>query len=324
MKEIFIEKELTEGGCMNTKSIKVSVIIPTYRRPQYLSRAINSVLSNTWNNVEIIVVDDNANGDEYRVETERVMSGYLNQNNNVIYLKHEFNKNGSAARNTGIKKATGKYVMFLDDDDEFFSEKIASQVEFMESCQTKIGACYTRYVDVNSKDKIVSRSGENLSGNLLINELGRNLYIHAGSNLMIRTNVVREINGFDESFLRNQDQEFLTRLLKRYEIGYVDMLGLKVHIHKGKTIDFDKQTDQYIASFKNDIDELSMKDQKKVYMLLSLQRWKYYLSHRRYKKAINQMRIDRIPCLVLLRYIFYLARRKVCRLSYGFPLEHIR
>ena len=96
--------------------IKVSVIITTYKRADMLSRAINSVLNQTYKNIEVIVVDDNGNGSEYRLKTEIIMNKY-SQIDNLKYIKHKENKNGSAARNTGIREATGDIICFLDDDD---------------------------------------------------------------------------------------------------------------------------------------------------------------------------------------------------------------
>ena len=96
----------------------VSVIITTCNGDYKLVRAVDSVLMQTYNNIEIIVVDDNGNGTASRIETEKMMEKFSNTER-VIYLKHEQNKNGSAARNTGIRTAKGKYVAFLDDDDVF-------------------------------------------------------------------------------------------------------------------------------------------------------------------------------------------------------------
>ena len=95
----------------------VSVIIPTYNRPTYLRRCLESVLNQTYKNIEIFVVDDNNPETEARIETEKIMNEYVN-GKNVTYLKHNFNKNGSAARNTGWKHSSGKYITFLDDDYE--------------------------------------------------------------------------------------------------------------------------------------------------------------------------------------------------------------
>lgn len=110
----------------------VSIIIPTYKRPNKLIRAIESCLTQSYKNIEIVVVDDNTDGDEFRTQTEELMLKFQNDSK-VKYIKHHTNQNGSAARNTGIKNSVGDYITFLDDDDVIAPTKIERQVEFLES-----------------------------------------------------------------------------------------------------------------------------------------------------------------------------------------------
>jgi len=123
----------------------VSVIIPTYGRSELLDRAIDSVLAQTYDNIEIIVVDDNNSNSEHRKHTENVLQKYL-QNGQAVYLKHEKNVGGSAARNTGIKASKGEYVALLDDDDEWFPEKIEKQISYFEILGDNIGVIYCSYI----------------------------------------------------------------------------------------------------------------------------------------------------------------------------------
>ena len=92
----------------------VSVIIPTYSRPVYLRRAIDSVYSQTWPKIEIIVVDDNGEGSRNQLMTKEEVSLYVNRSD-FMYLVHTENCNGAQARNTGVKASSGDYVTFLDD-----------------------------------------------------------------------------------------------------------------------------------------------------------------------------------------------------------------
>ena len=94
----------------------VSVIIPTYSRPDFISRAIESVLNQTYKPIEIIVVDDNGRGTNNQILTEQVLTNFI-RSNQIKYIVHEKNKNGSAARNTGAASSHGEYITFLDDDD---------------------------------------------------------------------------------------------------------------------------------------------------------------------------------------------------------------
>src|SRR5699024_9821532 len=91
----------------------VSIIIPTYGRPFVLDKAIKSVLNQNYNNYELIIVDDNNPGTEFRKSTEDLMENYK-KHSKVTYLKHSKNMNASAARNTGIMKSSGDYLCFLD------------------------------------------------------------------------------------------------------------------------------------------------------------------------------------------------------------------
>ncbi len=88
----------------------VSVIIPTFGDPVRLTNAIDSVLAQDYKTVEIIVVDDNGEGTEYQIKTQKI----IDECKNVKYICHRFNKNGSAARNTGISVAEGYYIALLD------------------------------------------------------------------------------------------------------------------------------------------------------------------------------------------------------------------
>ncbi len=104
-------------------SALVSVIIPTYNRSQFITKAVDSVLSQTYKNIELIVVNDGSTDD-----TEEKLQPYIDR---IIYRKKE-NGGASSAVNAGLKIAKGKYVARLDDDDLFMPEKIERQVEVFE------------------------------------------------------------------------------------------------------------------------------------------------------------------------------------------------
>ena len=304
-------------------SKKVSVIIPTYKRSEYLPRAITSVINTGWDNLEIIIVDDNSEGDEYRKETENLMKDFLRKYPFIQYIKHKKNMNGSAARNSGFRKSTGDYIMFLDDDDEFYPEKIKEQVRFLEEHDETWGACYTKYVDVNDK-AVVAKGVECKQGNLLINELARNLFVHAGSNLMVRRNVVEELNGFDESFLRNQDVEFLVRILKKYKLGFVDVLGLAVHVHPRKyKISYYELTKQYLERFDSDIMSLDENDRVAVLKMIGLQLVRNAFQNRDFSSAVQFKKAYNISTIDIIRYFSHLIYRIVSHEAYGYPMEKL-
>ena len=97
----------------------VSVVIPTYGGAEFLKRCVDSVLSQTYPNIEIIVVDDNGLDTPNQLLTAKVMAEY-NNNASVKYVCHKVNINGSAARNTGFKNSKGEYIALLDDNREVY------------------------------------------------------------------------------------------------------------------------------------------------------------------------------------------------------------
>lgn len=186
---------------MNMETPLVSVIITTYHNEQYLPRAIDSVLRQTYPNIQLIVVDDNPPDSPSRRATEAVMARYPQ----ALYLRHPENRNGAAARNTGIRAAQGKYIAFLDNDDFYFSHHIASCVQALRDrpdCGSVVcgvvkicgGICWDR-IDPPQAD---------LGRELLFRETA----LGTGSNLFLTADIVRKLGGFDERFRRHQDVEF--------------------------------------------------------------------------------------------------------------------
>lgn len=206
----------------------VSVIIPTYKRSDFLIRAITSVLNQKYKKIEIIVVDDNDSDSKYRHETKRMLieEGLFNK---VKYIEHDRNKGLSAARNTGVKLAVGEFVCFLDDDDEFFPNKIEQQVNKFLSLDKKVGMIYSGYekyyVASRKVEYVTPKHRGDLSSLLGVNHIG------PPSMVMCRRSVVLKLEGFDESFRSREDIEFYYRLSLNYEIDYQDDNLIRYYIH---------------------------------------------------------------------------------------------
>lgn len=197
----------------------VSVIIPTYKRSDFLCTTIDSVLAQTYPNIEIIVVDDNGLGTTFQQATEKRLLPYIRMKQ-INYICHEVNKNGSAARNTGFRASHGEYINFLDDDDELLLEKIDKQVSILQNAELKYGAVYCNsIISIQSftrrKKNIRTKSLAygNICREYLMNECPFNT-----STILFRRSVIENLNGFDESFVRHQDYELMTRFFNNYEI----------------------------------------------------------------------------------------------------------
>lgn len=116
---------------------KISVVIPTCNRPEKIKKAIQSVLKQTFQDFEIIIVDDGINK-----RAEIVVAGFNDAR--IKYIKHEINKGGAAARNTGIKNANAELIAFLDDDDEWYPKKLQEQYDVIKKHWGKIGFVFCR------------------------------------------------------------------------------------------------------------------------------------------------------------------------------------
>ena len=247
--------------------IKVSVIITTFGNPFLLKNAITSVFKQTLDSIEIIIVDDNNQDTEARFLTENIVNNFNDSGRKIIYLKHKHNKNGSAARNTGIIIAQGKYISFLDSDDEYCKERLKKCYNKMEQCSDKIAGVYTG-CEFRKNGKIYNVNKNIQSGNFIINTLACTFKFGTGSNIFIRKSIVHELDGFDETFLRHQDYEFLVRVFEKYVIEAIpEVLIIKNNDNLNlpgveKMIDIKSQ---FLHKYKSIIEGLHYNNQKYIY-----------------------------------------------------------
>lgn len=198
----------------------VSVIIPTYKRSTCLLRAINSVINQTYKNIEIIVVDDNDEKSEYRKNNEKRLNKYI-ESDRIIYLKHKKNLNGAAARNTGIKQAHGSYITFLDDDDYFFPTRIEKLVNILNKNKS-YGGAYSSVVFEDKTGDITNLLHAHYEGNLQKLILSDKSFFGTGSNMFFRKEIVDKIGFFDTKFKRHQDFEYIVRFFQYAKIINLD------------------------------------------------------------------------------------------------------
>jgi glycosyltransferase involved in cell wall biosynthesis len=241
----------------------ISVVLPTYNRSEILPRAIESVLQQTINDFELIVVDDASTDD-----TERVVARY--DDCRISLLSHDDNRGGSAARNTGVNIATGDYIAFLDSDDEWVPNKLEAQLNELRSRSSDWIATYCDYTV--SDHRQTNRIQRCLSELLFTNDgfgppreggeelipyiLMMSFALGGASNLFVRVDAVREVRGFDEDFQRHQDYEFLIRLLKRGQLSYLDEELTIKHEYDSPTAEkvaLGKK--KFFEKFRDDIDQ---------------------------------------------------------------------
>ncbi len=233
----------------------VSVIITTYKRADFLERAIESVLNQSYKDFELIVVDDNDKETEFRHKVEELMQKY-ETNPKVIYIKHEKNKNGAAARNTGIKVAKGEFISFLDDDDYYFKDRLKILVSTLEK-YNEYNAAYTSVIKIRN-NRIYEYINAKDDGNLEFEFLQLKSCIGTGSNMFFRTKVLKQLGGFDESFMRHQDLEVMVRFFEKGNIikAIDKVLVLKDEASRINAPNIEKQIqngEKYLNRFESNI-----------------------------------------------------------------------
>ena len=188
----------------------VSVIIPTFNRAEVVSRAVNSVLNQTFKDFECIVVDDGSTDG-----TDSVLRGFADK----IKLVKTENRGVSAARNTGAKFAAGKYIAFLDSDDEWKPKKLQKQLDFMRQSGFRISQTDETWVRngnfVNKSAKYIRPSGDIFYNCLEVCAV-------TPSSVMMERKLFFEYGGFDETIPVCEDYDLWLRMSLKEKFGLVD------------------------------------------------------------------------------------------------------
>lgn len=216
---------------MSGKGNKISVIIPTYNYARYLNEAIESVLSQTFNNLEIIVVDDGSTDNTREITRPYKEKGLIN------YIYQE-NKGQATARNTGILNSNGHYITFLDADDILLPDCLGSIAIFMEKYQ-EVGFVFTNY-DLFDEKGIVNTSGVDIwkifrkiphseieDGKWIFTEKLTKYIIKYGSfmhtsGVTIRKDLLKGSGLFTDGHLYGEDDDFFARVTYICKSGYID------------------------------------------------------------------------------------------------------
>lgn len=186
-----------------------SVIIPTYNRADLLPRAIISVLQQTYNNWELIIVDDGS-----KDNTREVVSRHTDPRIKYIYQN---NAERSAARNNGIKNATGNYICFLDSDDYYLPERLQGLYNSLQAKQFPVGVYYTGMLVENSTGR--NKRNEKQTDNNIFNHIATSV-IHSQQACVHRTVFKHYL--YDTRFHIGEDMELWLRIADKYPFEYID------------------------------------------------------------------------------------------------------
>ena len=202
---------------------KVSVIIPTHNRVSLLERAIQSILSQTFYDFELIIIND-ASTDSTQEMIKEI------DHPRIHLINHSKNRGASAARNAGITASKGKYIAFLDDDDEWLPEKLAKQVQIFENLSDKTGLIYSGFHFISQRTGAILKTvSPQQKGDLYKTLLRRNLISTVTS--LIKKDCFRIAGTFDQSLPSCQDWDLWIRISKHFHLDFVPDPLAKVYLH---------------------------------------------------------------------------------------------
>lgn len=219
----------------NKEPLVTAVITSYNRKPEVVKRALDSIVGQTYGNIEIYIVNDYPT-DKKLVEDLREMINASSKGREIHYIVVEKNGGACRARNLALERAKGKYFACLDDDDEWLPDKIELQVKKMEeNPDAAIVYCNSimRYVDQGKES--VRFSKPQREGNLYFELIAKNL-IGSCSFPMFKTEVLKQFGGFNVDMPALQDWELYLRLLKNNTAVYVHEPVVIYYFYTGERI----------------------------------------------------------------------------------------
>lgn len=220
----------------------VSVVIPAFGRADTLPRAMESVLAQDWPSLEVLVVDD-ASPDA----TPEIVAGFAAADPRVRHLRQPENRGVAAARNRGIREASGPLVAFLDADDEWLPDKLGRQVEALRSAGPGTGLVYTGVESVGARgEREVVRA--QLRGHVFARMLARNILHGAPSSALVRRSVFATIGLFDESLPAAEDYELWLRLTRFYAVEAIPTPSIRYHDPAGDPMEDERRRSRNLAA----------------------------------------------------------------------------
>ena len=192
-----------------------SIVIPVYNRAKLISRAVDSVLAQTFTDYEIIIVDDGSNDN-----LKKVCDDY---NTPKIHYVYQDNAGSNPARNNGIRNSRGYYVSFLDSDDAWEKEYL-EEVNKKFAGDNELGLVYVRNIKkILPQGRLLEKRNKNFEG-FIYREVLKQGFLTNSSCVTVKRELLEKINGWDNNLRACQDDDLCFRLAKITKIGFVDKI----------------------------------------------------------------------------------------------------
>lgn len=286
---------------------KISVIICTYNHAQYIKRAINSILNQTYQDFEIIVVDDGS--------TDNTKSIIKSFGNSIKYI-YQDNKGLAGARNTGIHASKGEFVTFLDTDDYFVKENLERKITFLDSNpQAKWVYSDWQYVDDKGnyleKGSVKWRYSEKKLPEEVFKELLYKRNFISCCTVVVKKSVLEDVGYYDPNVICQEDYDILLRISLKYPAHYIDEVLLVVHDIPGSlSKDFNKWVsgNAVIVDKLEDLIPDDFPDKKKALDKIHADKYTYlarnFVQKGQFKNALNSY-LQSIKLLPLQKRIYW-------------------
>jgi len=210
---------------INPSSPEVSVILTAYNQLQMIDRSLESVLNQSIENIEIIIIGNTSGEDTHSIKRQF-------GDPRIRYFFNHPIQDINAARNLGLRKVKGEFVAFLDQEDEWFPNKLSKQLELFKSRPDHVGLVYSEAEDMVSK-RTFSVLSSKVRGKTHRELLLRNV-IENCSSVMIRREVIPSVGFFDEALFEKAEHDYWLRIARYFEFDFIDDSLVKTKNQKGR------------------------------------------------------------------------------------------
>ena len=203
----------------------VSVIVPVFNRQDYVVETIESIVNQTYKNIELIIINDGSTDD-----SEKVIRDFQTRYPDVINLINQKNQGQVKARNNGLKEARGEFIAFLDSDDVWLADKIEKQVSLFKD---EIGLVYSgvQYIDAQGAVIGEERCDHSIRGSVYEALLVKNRM--TGGTVIVKSEALKKVGLFDEALKAAENWDLWLRITKLYKVDFVDEALLQYRKHDG-------------------------------------------------------------------------------------------
>jgi len=212
---------------------KASIIIPTHNRSKFLEEAVRSVLAQTYQDFEIIIIDDASTDNTSEIISQKFATDI--KNGRIRYVRNEKQMERSFSRNVGMDISRGEYIALLDDDDIWLPFHLETLVDFLD-INKSVFLVFSNFINYSmeglmerawsSKNYLETGFGDRYRKKFIASTFG------CTPSSLFRREVFERLGGFNSDIFFREDIEFFSRVAMNYNVGYVNRISCLIRIHE--------------------------------------------------------------------------------------------